>query len=99
MRIYGPKLLQPVFDFLDGLICDYGDILFTLFTYAAVLVLLWVLCGGLRRKIFRGKPIPHVPPVIVLHIPIGRPTPSPEPFNPFPPSQEPLWSDDDRHWD
>lgn len=99
MRIYGLKLLQRVFDFLDGLIYDYGDILFMLFTYAAVLFLIWVLCGGLRRKLFRGKPIPHVPPVIVLHIPIERPTPSPEPFNPFPPSQEPLWSDDDRHWD
>lgn len=99
MRIYGPELLQPVFDFLDSLIRDHGDTLFVVFTYAAIPFLIWVFYGGLRRKLLKGKPTPHVPPVIVIHIPVGRPTPSPEPFNPFPPSEDPSWSDDDRHWD
>jgi hypothetical protein len=87
-----------VFDFLDGLLRDYGDILFMVFTYAAIPFLIWVLCGGLRRKLLKGKPIPHVPPGIVLHIPIGRPTPPPEPFNPFPPYHEPPGCDHDDYY-
>ena len=84
MRINGPELLQPVFDFLDGLIRDHGDTLFMVFTYAAIPFLVWVLCGGLRRKLLRGKQMPHVPPVIVIHMPVGRPTPPSEPFQPVP---------------
>lgn len=51
MHLNAPELLQPVFDFLDGLIRDYGDILFMLFTYATIPFLVWVLSGGLRRKL------------------------------------------------
>lgn len=91
----GIERLQPVFEYLDGLIRDHGDTLFMVFTYAAVPFLIWVLCGGLRRKLLKGKPMPHVPPVIVIHIPVGRPTPPPEPFNPFPPYQEPPGCDHD----
>lgn len=98
MRINGPELLQPVFDFLDGLIRDDGDTLFMVFTYAAIPFLLWVLCGGLRRKLLRGKPMPHVPPVIVIHIPVGRPTPPSEPFQPFPPYHEPPSCDHDDYY-
>ena len=87
--------LDPVFDYLDGLIRDHGDILFMAFTYAAIPFLIWVLCGGLRRRFFRGRPMPHVPPVIVIHIPIGRPPPPPEPFAPFSPAYEPSRFDDD----
>ena len=98
MRINGPELLQPVFDFLDGLIRDDGDTLFMVFTYAAIPFLIWILCGGLRRKLLKGKPMPHVPPVIVIHIPIGRPTPPPEPFNPFPPYHEPPCHEHDDYY-
>lgn len=98
MRINGPELLQPVFDFLDGLIRDDGDTLFMVFTYAAIPFLLWVLCGGLRRKLLRGKPMPYIPPVIVIHIPVGRPTPTSEPFNPFPPCHEPPGCDHDDYY-
>lgn len=95
MSTHPVQLLDPVFDYLDGLIQDNGDILFMLFTYAAIPFLAWVSCGGLRRKLLKGKPMPHIPPVIVIHIPIGRPTPPPEPFNLFSPHCEPPDGDPD----
>jgi len=52
-------------------------------------LLVWVLSGGLRRKLFQGKTMPYVAPVIVVHIPVGRPTPTPDLFEPFPPLCEP----------
>ena len=87
--------LDPVFDYLDGVIRDHGDTLFMVFTYAAIPFLIWVLCGGLRRKLLKGKPMTHVPPVIVIHIPAGRPPPPPEPFALFSPAYEPSRFDDD----
>ena len=76
----GSQLLQPVFDFLDRLIRDYGDILSMVFVYAAILFLAWVLSVGLRRKLYRGKPAPHV--TVGLYLPIGRPPPQPPPLPP-----------------
>ena len=95
MRINSTGLLRPVFDFFDGLIREHGDSLFIVFTYVAIPFLIWVLCGGLQRKLLKGKPTPHVPPVIVIYIPVGRPPPPLESFNPFPPYQEPLGCDQD----
>jgi hypothetical protein len=95
MNTHPVQALDPVFDYLDSLIRDYGDILFMLFTHAAIPFLVWVLCGRLRRKLLRGEQLPHVPPVIVIHIPIGRPTPPPEPFNLFSPLCEPPDGDPD----
>lgn len=73
MHLNAAKLLQPVFDFLDGLIRDHGETMFMVFAYAAIPFLIWVLCGGLRRKLYQGKQVPPVSSVIVVHIPIGRP--------------------------
>ena len=98
MHLNAAKLLQPVFDFLDGLIRDHGDTLFMVFTYAAIPFLIWVLCGGLRRKLYHGKQAPYVPPVIVVHIPIGRLAPPPAPCNPFPPYHEPPHCDHDDYY-
>ena len=80
MRLNPVELLQPVFEFLDGLIRDDGDILFMVFVYVAIPFLAWVLSGGLRRKLYRGKPAPHV--TIWVYIPIGRPPPQPPPSPP-----------------
>lgn len=89
MNLHPVQVLDPVFNFLDRLIRDDGDILFMVFVYAAIPFLVWVLCGGLRRKLLRGKPMPHVAPVIGVHIPLGQPPPPPESFNPFPTDHEP----------
>jgi hypothetical protein len=96
MHLNAPELLQPVFDFLDGVIRDYGDIFFMLFVYAAIPFLVWVLCGGLRRKFLAGKHLPAALPVIVVHIPVGMPAPPPEPLPPLVGyDPESLWYDHD----
>ncbi|HEX3799660.1 MAG TPA: hypothetical protein VH413_13265 [Verrucomicrobiae bacterium] len=50
-----PKVLDPVFQFLDGIIAEYGDYLFLAFVWLSLLVLAWVFSGGLRRK-FPNQP-------------------------------------------
>ena len=45
----GPELFKPPFRFLDGLVRDYGDILYMGLVYASPLLIAWVLSGGLRR--------------------------------------------------
>lgn len=69
MRLNEAELLRAVFDFLDTMIADYGLYLFIGFVHVAIPFLVWVLCGGLRRKILKGRPMPPVPPVIVIHLP------------------------------
>ena len=78
MHLNGPELLQPLFDFLDGIIRDDGDILFLLLVYAAIPLIAWILSGGLRRRPRRQDstvilpliairppaPPPPLPPVI-----------------------------------
>jgi len=83
MHLNASELLQPVFDFLDGLIRDYGDILFMLFTYATIPFLVWVLCGGLRRKSLAGKRDTNAPPVTVIYLPLGFSRRPPEPLPPL----------------
>lgn len=95
MRLNAPELLRPVFDFLDTVVSDYGLYLFMAFVYAAIPLLAWVLSGGLRRKLLKGKPMPHVSPVIIIPLP-GRPSQPPETFDPFPPYHPPPHCD---HYD
>jgi hypothetical protein len=64
-------ILDPVFDFLDGVVLEWGVYLFIVFVLLSVLVLAWVFSGGLRRK-FPDQPHvsarfgivmqPHSPP-------------------------------------
>lgn len=91
------KLLIPVFEFLDGIISDYGLYIFIGFIYLLIPFSVWVLSGGLRRKLLRGKPLPHIPPVIVVYLPFEQPLP-PEPFEQFPPYQEPPCYDHDDYF-
>lgn len=83
MHLNAPELLQPVFHFLNALIRDYGDILFMLFTYAAIPFLIWVLCGGLRRTFLAGNRGTNVPAVVVIYLPLGMSQPPPEPLPPL----------------
>ena len=69
-----PKVLDPVFHFLDGIIAEYGDYLFLAFVWLSLLVLAWVFSGGLRRK-FPNQP--HISAGIgfVIQPPGPQPTP------------------------
>ena len=71
MNTYPIQVVGRVFEFLDTVIEDYGLYLFMGFVFVAIPILVWVLRGGLRLKLLKGKPMPHIPPVIVIHIPIG----------------------------
>jgi hypothetical protein len=98
MKLNAAQMLDPVFEFLDRLIRDYGDIMYMVFAYVAIAVIVWILGGGLRRK-SNGKPVHDAPTVIFIYLP-GSPPPPPETFDPFPPPREPSCPDyDDRHWD
>lgn len=83
MNAHPIQMPDPVFKFLDRVIDDYGLYLFMGFVYVAIPFLVWVLCGGLRRRLLKGKPMPHLPPVIFIRLP-GRPPEPPETFTPFP---------------
>jgi len=45
----GAELLQPVFQFLDRIIREDGDILYMLLVYASIPLIAWILNGGLLR--------------------------------------------------
>lgn len=83
------ELEQKVFDFLGGIIRDHGDYLFMGLVFLLIPIGVWVLSGGLRRKLLKGRPIPAPPPMVVIHLPDGRPASQPEPFIAFPSNQEP----------
>ena len=97
MNTHPVQMLDPLFRFLDGMIEDYGLYLFMGFVYVAIPFLVWVLCGGLRRALFKGKSVPHLPPVIIIPLP-GRSPQPPETFHPFPVNSEPPQCHDCR-WD
>ena len=98
MNTHPVQMLDPVFKFLDTVIDDYGLYLFMGFVHVAIPFLAWVLCGGLRRTLFKGKTVSHLSPVIFIHLP-GRPPPPPETFNLFPLHHGRHDCDrDDEHW-
>ncbi len=69
-----PKMLDPVFHFLDGIIAEYGDYLFLAFVWLSLLVLAWVFSGGLRRK-FPNQPHVRAGIGIIIQPPGPQPTP------------------------
>ena len=88
MQLKAIELMQSAFNFLDGIIADDGLYIFGGFIYALIPFSIWALTGGLRRKLLKGKYMPRVSPVIVLHLPVGSPPAPVETFNPFPPPPE-----------
>lgn len=43
-------VLNPIFNTLDALISNYGVYLYLVFIWLSLVVIAWVLGGGLRRK-------------------------------------------------
>jgi hypothetical protein len=44
-------VLNPVFNFLDALISDYGVYLYLVFVWLALLAIAWIFSGGLRKRL------------------------------------------------
>ena len=93
-QIRALKLEDSALAFLDGVIADFGLYLFVGFIYLLIPFSIWVLSGGLRRKLLKGKPMPPIQPTVVIHFPIARPSPPAEPDDIFPPMREPVDYDD-----
>jgi hypothetical protein len=55
MNLNPATVLDPVFQFFDWIIAEWGVYLFLAFVRLSVLVLAWVFSGGLRRK-FPNQP-------------------------------------------
>jgi len=71
---------------LDGFVHDHALYFLIGAIYLLLALLVWVLCGGLRRN--GGKTTAHVRPALFIHLP-GTPPPSEPQFDPFIPLQEP----------
>ena len=65
--------------------------------YLLLALLVWVLCGGLRRK--EGQYIVHVRPALFIHL-SGPPPSPPETFDPFsPPRNSAHCECNDEYWE
>src|SRR5688572_20761082 len=85
--------LKPVFNFLDALIRDHGDYLYVVFAHVCVVVIVWILCGGLRRRQARRDPASAIH-LIVIHSAV-KPPPLPPTIGENPDRKEWASQDDD----
>jgi hypothetical protein len=87
-------VLNPVFNFLDALISDYGVYLYLVFVWLSLGAIAWVLSGGLQRKRPQGNSTTVIPGIIIT----TRPPPqSPPPIIGI--EVEQTWNDDDETMD
>ena len=69
------KLLNPVFNTLDGLIENDGVYLYLVFVWLALLAIGWIFSGGLRKRM-KGNPVTVVPVIIfTMQPPMQSPPP------------------------
>jgi hypothetical protein len=71
------KLLDHFFQALDGFIDDYGVYLYLVFVWLSLLVIAWVLSGGLRRKLPHRNSTTVIPGVIFTMQPPSQSPPPP----------------------
>jgi hypothetical protein len=74
MNLNPATVLDPVFQFLGGMLEEYGVYFYLVFVWLSLLVLAWVFNGGLRRK-FPNQP--HVSAGIGIIIQPHKPPPPP----------------------
>jgi len=76
MNLNPAEVLNPLFNFLDALISDYGVYLYLVFVWLSLGVIVWVLSGGLRRKDSPDNAATVVPGIIItMHPPNQLPPP------------------------
>ncbi len=100
MQIWQIKALEleaSVLKHLDGFMHEHALYFLIGAIYILLALLVWVVCGGLRRK--GGQPIAHVRPVLFIHLP-GPPPADTDTFDPFPPPRHSDHCDcDDEYWE
>lgn len=69
MNSHPVLLLKPVFDFLDNVLHQHGDMLYVLFVYIAIPLVAWILGRRSGRKKVKGN---HTF-VLVIRPPAGPP--------------------------
>ena len=85
MKLNPAMVLNPIFNFLDAMISDYGVYLYLVFVWLSLGAIAWVLGGGLRRKrsqinsavihgiIFTTHPRKQsLPPIIITEVDPAR---------------------------
>ena len=87
------KLLNPVFNTLDGLIENDGVYLYLGFVWLALLAIGWIFSGGLRKRM-KGNSATVTPAIIFTTQP---PTQSPSPIIGI--EVEQTWNDDEETMD
>ena len=65
MNVSPLDVLGPVFHFLDEVIANYGVYLFLVFVWLCLILIVWILSGGLRRKHRQGNSAVIVPGIII----------------------------------
>ena len=76
MNLNPAVVLNPVFNFLDALIQNYGVYLYFVFVWLCLAVIVWVLNGGLRQKRSRTNSSTIIPGIIfTTRPPIQSPPP------------------------
>jgi hypothetical protein len=85
MNLNPATVLDPVFHFLDYVIEEYGVYLFLVLVWLSLLVIAWILSGGLRRK-FPNQP--HIRAGIGIIIQPHSPPPPPIIIHEYDPSDD-----------
>jgi hypothetical protein len=75
MSLNPAAVLNPVFNFLDALISNYGVYLYLVFVWLSLGAIAWVLGGGLRRKRPQGNCVTVIPGIILTMRPPIQPPP------------------------
>jgi hypothetical protein len=65
MNVSPLDVLGPVFHFLDEVIADDGVYLYLVFVWLCLILIAWILRGGLRRKHGQGNSAVVVPGIII----------------------------------
>jgi hypothetical protein len=92
-QIKALELEVSALNHFDGFIREHALYFLIGAIYLLLALLVWVLCGALRRK--GGQSTHYIRPVIFIELSGQPPQPQEPPFDPFPPLREPDYYDHD----
>jgi hypothetical protein len=78
MNVSPLEVLGPVFHFLDEVIANYGVYLYLVFVWLCLILIAWILRGGLRRNHRQENSAVVMPGIIITpRPPVESPPPPP----------------------